>query len=67
METLSLTRTILFRCSPPARKTDSHLCEHDPHVFMGCLLAAAGQVGDKSCLLQPSLSPILNCVTWPVL
>ena len=39
--------TVFSPCFPLAHKTSSLLCEHESHVFMGCLLAAAGQVRDK--------------------
>ncbi|KAM7158740.1 uncharacterized protein WM277_004837 [Molossus nigricans] len=42
-------------------KTSSRLCEHEPHIFMGCLLAAAGQVGTKADCCSPFSLPALNC------
>ena len=52
--------TVLSRPSPPAHKTSSPLCEHEPHVFMGCLLAAGGQEGDTAYCCSPFSLQILN-------
>lgn len=60
--------TVLSRPSPPAHKTSSPLCEHEPHVFMGCLLAAGGQEVDTAYCCSPFSLQILNrCNVTPSL
>lgn len=61
-ETVRQPRHAIFFCSfTQGRKTSSRLCEHEPPIFMGCLLAAAGQVGTKADCCSPFSQPVLNC------